>query len=168
MMVHKIGKRYLAFQIAGGTAIWLRLVGVMERPELAQDPRFKTSDGRRQNWRALREVLGEWLDGFPNVDIALELLEKARVPCAPVLYPAEVIASPHLAERGFFPSLPHPGRGSVKVTASPYHLDGKPVQPQRPAAYRVGEHTRDVLAGLLGYSDERVAALLASKAVEAP
>jgi crotonobetainyl-CoA:carnitine CoA-transferase CaiB-like acyl-CoA transferase len=54
------------------------------------------------------------------------------------------------------------------VTASPYHLDGKPVQPQRPAAYRVGEHTRDVLAGLLGYSEERVAALLASKAIETP
>jgi CoA:oxalate CoA-transferase len=168
MMVHKIGKRYLAFQIAGGTAIWLRLVGVMERPELAQDPRFKTSDLRRQNWRALREILGEWLDGFSSVDVALEVLEKARVPCAPVLFPAEVVASPHLAERGFFPSLPHPGRGSVRVTASPYHLDGKPVQPQRPAAYRVGEHTRDVLAGLLGYSEERVTALLASKTIEAP
>ncbi len=113
-------------------------------------------------------MLDKWLDGFSSVNAALEVLEKARVPCAPVLLPAEVIASPHLAERQFFPSLPHRGRGSVQVTASPDHLDGKPVHPQRPAAYRVGEHTRDVLAQMLGYSEDRIAALLASKAVEAP
>jgi len=168
MLVHRIGERYLAFQIAGGTAIWTRLVGLMNRPELTADPRFRTADGRRQNWRALRDVLGKWLDGFPSVDAALEVLEKARVPCAPVLLPAEVIASPHLAERQFFPSLPHPGRGSVRVTASPYHLDGQPVHPQRPAAYRVGEHTRDVLARLLGYDEERIASLLTSRVIEAP
>jgi CoA:oxalate CoA-transferase len=168
MMVHRIGDRYLAFQIAGGTVIWARLVGLMQRPELADDPRFKSSDGRRQNWRALREILGQWLDGFPTVEAALGVLEKARVPCAPVLHPAEVIASAHLAERQFFPTLPHRGRGSVRVTASPYHLDGKPTHPRRPAAYRVGEDTREVLSKLLGYDEPRIASLLASRAVEAP
>jgi len=168
MVVHRIGDRYLAFQIAGGTVIWARLVSLMQRPELADDPRFKSSDGRRQNWRALREILGQWLDGFPTVEAALEVLEKARVPSAPVLHPAEVVTSAHLAERQFFPTLPHRGRGSVRVTASPYHLDGKPVHPQRPAAYRVGEDTRAVLSKLLGYDEPRIAALLASKAVEAP
>jgi crotonobetainyl-CoA:carnitine CoA-transferase CaiB-like acyl-CoA transferase len=166
MLVHRIGDRYVAFQIAGGTAIWMRLVTLMKRPELAEDPRFKSTDGRRQNWRELRDILGRWLDSFPSVDAAIEVLEKARVPCAPVLYPAEVIASAHLAERQFFPSLPHPRGGEVRVTASPYHLDGQPVHPQRPAAYRVGEHTREVLAKLLGYGEARIAALLASHAVE--
>src|SRR5215831_9860759 len=168
MMVHRIGDRYLAFQIAGGTVIWARLVNLMQRPELADDPRFKSSDGRRQNWRALREILGQWLDGFSTVEGALEVLEKARVPCAPVLHPAEVIASAHLAERQFFPTLPHRGRGSVRVTASPYHLDGKPVQPRRPAAYRVGEDTREVLSKLLGYDEPRIVSLLAARAIEAP
>jgi len=168
MMVHSIGDRYLAFQIAGGTVIWARLVNLMQRPELADDPRFKSSDGRRQNWRALREILGQWLDGFPTVEAALAVLEKARVPCAPVLHPAEVIASAHLAERQFFPTLPHRGRGSVRVTASPYHLDGKPVQPRRPAAYRVGEDTREVLSKLLGYDEPRIVSLLAARAIEAP
>jgi crotonobetainyl-CoA:carnitine CoA-transferase CaiB-like acyl-CoA transferase len=168
MMVHRIGDRYLAFQIAGGTVIWARLVNLMQRPELADDPRFKSSDGRRQNWRALREILGQWLDGFSTVEGALEVLEKARVPCAPVLHPAEVIASAHLAERQFFSTLPHRGRGSVRVTASPYHLDGQPVHPRRPAAYRVGEDTHTVLSKLLGYDEPRITALLASKAVEAP
>jgi hypothetical protein len=47
--------------------------------------------------RALRDVLGKWLDGFPSVDAALEVLDKERVPCAPVLLPAKVIASPPTA-----------------------------------------------------------------------
>jgi len=168
MMVHRIGDRYVAFQIAGGTAIWTRLITLMKRLDLAEDPRFKSSDGRRQNWRALRVILGGWLDTFPTVEAAIEVLEKARVPCAPVLHPAEVIGAAHLAEREFFPTLPHASGRTVRVTASPYHLDGKPVHPLRAAAYRVGEDTRDVLAKLLGYSEERIAALLASHAVETP
>jgi crotonobetainyl-CoA:carnitine CoA-transferase CaiB-like acyl-CoA transferase len=168
MVVHRIGDRYLAFQIGGGPELWPRLLKVMQRPDVAADARFATAEGRRKNWRALRELIGGWLDGFPSVEAALKVLDAARVPCAPVLHPAEVIASPHLAERGFFPSVPHPGRGSVRVTASPYHLDGQPVHPQGPAPYRVGENTRDVLANLLGYDDSRITSLLKDGVVEAP
>ena len=168
MMVHKIGDRYVAFQIAGGPELWPRLLAVMHQPGLADDARFATTEGRRKHWRALREMLGRWLDGFASVEAALEVLEQARVPCAPVLHPDEVIAAPHLAERAFFPVLSHPGRGSVRVTASPYHLDGNAVHPQGPAPYRVGEHTRAVLEHLLGYGDERIAALLTARVVEAP
>jgi len=168
MMVHRIGDRHLALQTAGGTALWKRLIALMQRPELAQDPRFATSVARVQNWNALRELLGQWLDGYASVDAALAALEKARVPCAPVLLPAEVIASRHLAERAFFPSVPHPVAGSVRVTASPYRLDGHPVHPRGPAPHRVGEHTRAILASLLDYGEARIAQLLASDAIDAP
>ena len=168
MLVHRIGDRYLALQSVGAPDLWSRLLTVMERPELAKDPRFATRDARRTNWRALQDLIGQWLDRFESVEAALDVMDKARIPCAPVLHPAEVIASPHLAERRFFATLPHRGRGSVRVTASPYHLDGEPVHPQRPAPYRVGEHTREVLANLLGYDEARITALLASRAIEAP
>jgi crotonobetainyl-CoA:carnitine CoA-transferase CaiB-like acyl-CoA transferase len=168
MVVQRIGDRYLALQIVGAPRLWERLLGVMGRPGLADDPRFATSLARRRHWRALREVIAEWLSGFGSVEAALEVLERARIPCAAVLRPAEVVAAPHLAERAFFPAVPHPARGSVRVTASPYHLDGQPVHPRGPAAYRAGEHTRPVLAHLLGYGQERIAALLASGVVEAP
>jgi crotonobetainyl-CoA:carnitine CoA-transferase CaiB-like acyl-CoA transferase len=168
MVVHKIGARYLAFQVVGGPELWPRLLKVMERPELGSDARFSTAEARRENWRVLLEVIGRWLDDFSSVEAALDVLNKARLPCAPVLSPAEVIAAPQLAERKFFPALSHPARGEVRVTASPYHLDGQPVHPQGPAPHRVGEHTRDVLANLLGYDEERIAALLTSRVVEAP
>jgi crotonobetainyl-CoA:carnitine CoA-transferase CaiB-like acyl-CoA transferase len=159
LLVYEIGGRYLAFQIAGSPQLWPRLLALMDRPDLATDPRFHTGLRRRENARELHRIIGEWITRFPTVDEALAALAQARLPCAPVLRPAELIAEPHMAERRFFPSVSHPARGAVRVTASPYHLDGLPVHPRGPAAYRIGEHTRPVLKELLGYDEARLAEL---------
>jgi crotonobetainyl-CoA:carnitine CoA-transferase CaiB-like acyl-CoA transferase len=168
MIVHRIGDRYIAMQVVGAPRLWERLLGLMKRPELGRDPRFTSSLARRRNWRELRAVITAWLDSFPSADDALAALTEARIPCAPVLRPAEVIAQEHLAVRQFFPVLAHPARKGLRVTASPYHLDGKPTHPRAPAAYHVGEHTRRVLRDLLGYKDERIAELIAAGVVEGP
>jgi crotonobetainyl-CoA:carnitine CoA-transferase CaiB-like acyl-CoA transferase len=169
LLVYEIDGRHLAFQVVGSPQLWPRLLALMGRPELAHDPRFKTSEGRRANARALRDLIGEWVSArFGTVEDALAVLSEARIPCAPVLSPADVIASPHLAERAFFPAVPHPAAGAVRITASPYHVDGEPVHPRGPAAYRVGEHTREVLRGVLGYDDARIAALVDARVIDAP
>ncbi|HET9854551.1 MAG TPA: CoA transferase, partial [Methylomirabilota bacterium] len=77
-------------------------------------------------------------------------------------------AHPHLQARGAFPTVPHPARGEVRVTAAPFQLDGRPVTPAGPAPYRVGEHTRAVLTGLLGYKDRDIDDLAQAGAVQAP
>jgi crotonobetainyl-CoA:carnitine CoA-transferase CaiB-like acyl-CoA transferase len=168
LLVYPVGDRYLAFQIGGAPRIWSRLLAVLERPELASDPRFATGAARRRHARELHAIIGEWVKRFKTVDEALAVLTAARIPCAPVLRPAELMAESHMAIREFFPSVPHPTRGAVRVTASPYHLDGKPVHPVGPAAYRVGEHTRAVLSDVLGYSAERIDSLLSAGVIEAP
>ena len=73
-----------------------------------------------------------------------------------------------MVERAFFPSVPHPSRGTLRVTASPYHIDGEPVHPRGPAAYHIGQHTRDVLTRLLGYDTARIADLVAAGIIQAP
>jgi crotonobetainyl-CoA:carnitine CoA-transferase CaiB-like acyl-CoA transferase len=168
LLVFEIGGRYLAFQITGSAQLWPRLLALMGRPELDDDPRFKTSALRRTNARPLRGIIGEWVKRFNTVDEALSVLGEARIPCAPVLRPDELIAAPHLGERAFFPSVPHPKAGPVRITASPYHVDGEPVHPRGPAAYRVGEHTRAVLGGLLGYDASRIDDLLGAGVIDAP
>jgi len=168
MIVAPIGDRYLAMQFTGSGELWPRLLAVMRRPELGRDPRFDSAEKRRTNWRELRPIVESWLGTFPSVEEARKTLAEARIPCAPVLTPAEVIAEPHMAERQFFPTVPHPARGAVRVTASPYHIDGEPVHPRGPAAYRVGEHTRAVLGDLLGYSPERIAELARQGIIDAP
>ena len=78
-----------------------------------------------------------------------------------MLSPEEVVRHPHLEARHAFPAVDHPTRGPVRVTATPFHVDGAPVVPAGPAPYRVGEHTREVLSEVLGYDDARMAQLLA-------
>ena len=156
MVVHGIGGRHVAMQTVGAPQLWPRLVAMMDRPDLASDARFATPAGRRENWTALHPIICEWLDKFETVDEAVTALSAARVPAATVLSPAEVVAHPHLAERQAFPEIDHPGRGKVRITAVPFHVDSRPVKPRGGAPYRVGEHTRAVLGDVLGYSRERI------------
>src|SRR5215831_127981 len=158
MIVASIGDRFLAMQFTGSRELWPRLLTLI--PELAGDARFDTGEKRRASWRELRPIVESWLGRFRTIEDAVKTLSEARIPCAPVLRPAEVIAESHLAARRFFPDVPHPARGAVRVTASPYHVDGQSLGPRGPAAYRVGEHTRSVLGDLLGYPAERIAGLL--------
>jgi crotonobetainyl-CoA:carnitine CoA-transferase CaiB-like acyl-CoA transferase len=155
MIVAPVGGRHVAMQFVGSDQLWPRMLELMGRPDLAKDERFDDSEKRRKNWPELRAIVDAWLATYPSVDDALSALSGARIPCAPVLRPAEVVASPHLAERQFFPTVPHPARGEVRVTASPYHLDGAPMHPQNAAPYRVGEHTRKVLAEI-DYPSDRI------------
>ena len=167
MIVAAVGGRFVAMQFVGSDQLWPRMLELMSRPELAKDPRFDEGEKRRKNWPELRGIVEAWLATYPTADAALSALSGARIPCAPVLRPAEVVASPHLAERQFFPTVSHPARGDVRVTASPYHLDGAPMHPQKGAPYRVGEHTRKVL-GEINYSTDRIDELLRAGVIGTP
>jgi CoA:oxalate CoA-transferase len=167
MVVQDISGRYLAMQSSGAPHLWLRLVALIGRPELAIDARFATPIARRTNWPALLEILRDWLSGFESVDEAVETLSAARIPAVPMLSPEEVVEHPQMAARLAFPEIDHPARGRVRVTALPFHIDGRPVPPAGPAPYRVGQHTRRVLTEI-GYSTERIEALESLRVVEIP
>jgi CoA:oxalate CoA-transferase len=168
MIVHRIGDRDLAMQTVGAPQLWPRLVALLDRPELREDPRFATPVARRQHWPALRGIITEWLGRFATVDEAVQTLTRARIPAVPVLSPEEVVRHPHLIDRGAFPEVPHPALGKVRVTATPFRVDGQASVPRGPAPYRVGEHTRRVLVEILGYAPERVEELRALGAIEWP
>jgi crotonobetainyl-CoA:carnitine CoA-transferase CaiB-like acyl-CoA transferase len=157
MLVGDIGGRHVVTQYVGGPQLWTRMCAVMKRPDIEHDPRFATPALRRQHWDVLRGLLTEWLcTTFASADEALSTLNAARLPAAPVLSPREVVAHPHMAAREAFPEIPHPGRGTVRVTATPFHVDGAPLRPAGPAPWRIGEHTRAVLTEVLGYTPARV------------
>jgi crotonobetainyl-CoA:carnitine CoA-transferase CaiB-like acyl-CoA transferase len=168
MIVHRIGDRYVAVQTVGAPQLWARITGAMGRPELVADPRFATPAARREHWGEIRTIVTAWLDGFSSVDAAIDALRAARVPCAPVLSPAELVEHPHLRARHAFPAIPHPTRGEVRVTATPWHVDESPVTPAGGAPYRTGEHTRAVLREVLGYGDDRIEELEGRGVIESP
>ncbi|HEU5323755.1 MAG TPA: CoA transferase, partial [Methylomirabilota bacterium] len=132
MVLRELGGRWLAVQHVGAPRLWERLLKALDRPDLAADPRFATPAARRAHWEELRPIVARSLDRFASVEDALAVLRAARVPCSPVLSPAEVAGLPHLAARGAFPAVKHPPRGSVRVTATPFQADGRPTEPAGP------------------------------------
>jgi crotonobetainyl-CoA:carnitine CoA-transferase CaiB-like acyl-CoA transferase len=168
MLVHRVGSGHVAMQTAGAAHLWPRLTKLIGRPELAADERFHTPAARRANWPALLEIIRGWLGTFESVDQAVGALADARVPHAPVLSPEEVMVHPHMAARSAFPEVPHAAVGKVRVTATPFQVDGSAIAPAGPAPYLIGAHTREVLTQLLGYSEGQVDELVRSGVVDAP
>jgi CoA:oxalate CoA-transferase len=156
MIVHSLEGGDFAMQTVGAPQLWARLCEAMKRPDLNADPRFATPMQRRQNWPALRDLIVDWLDTFGTRERALAALRAARLPASPVLSPTEVAAHPHLDARCAFPEVPHPMRGKVRVTSTPFQVDGRPSRPRAGAPYRIGEHTRQVLRDVLGYDAAKI------------
>ena len=128
------------------------LVRIMGRPDLAEDPRFRTFSDRLEN----RDVLVPILKDLSKRRTTAEWLEmlRGRVPCAPVNTVAQAFNDPQAAEEGLILDIPHPDFGTVRQVASPIRIsDAKPGLRRGP---RLGEHTDEVLATLVGWTTERI------------
>jgi len=84
------------------------------------------------------------------------------IPCGAVLDTAEVLADPHLRERGTIRELDHPTRGRFATILSPVRLSDSPIAPSR--APLLGEHSDDILS-LAGYSVDEVHRLRERKVI---
>jgi crotonobetainyl-CoA:carnitine CoA-transferase CaiB-like acyl-CoA transferase len=127
---------------------------VIERPELAQDERFRTNPGRVVNRDELIPILAEVMKTRAR-DHWLAELERAGVPGGPINTIDQVYQDPQVRARGMQMSLPHASAGQAPVGASPMRLSGSPVA-YRHAAPLLGEHTAQVLRERLGMSDEEI------------
>jgi len=136
---------------------------VIERPDLAEDDRFKTNINRAAN----REVLVPKLNreiGQIKRQVLLQRLTQAGIPCGEVLGLHEALTSKRATDAGLVTTQPHPEAGSTHVLAPPYRFDGARL-PVRSAPPQLGEGTKDVLQSLLGLSDERLLRLKADGVV---
>jgi len=139
---------------------WPALCTKLERPEWAEDARFRRFPDRLRHREVLTEMLdrelerrttGEWLAHFA-----------ASVPAAPIYDLAQALDNPFVTEHGRLQTLPHPVRGSYRMVASPVRCaGGEP--PARPAP-ALGQHTEPLLREI-GYDDARIRALRDAKVI---
>ena len=139
---------------AGNDSLFVRLCKVLKRPELAEDPRYATNARRVENREELDKIVGRLLSEMPR-EHWLALLQEAGIPCGAVRDVSEVCASPQLAARGMVQSLEHPAAGTVGQLGSPLRLSESPARLRTPPPL-LGEHTEEVLAGLLGLSPDEL------------
>jgi len=143
----------------GNDNLFRRFCDAAGCPELAADPRFATN-GLRVQHRAeltrllqeifLRRTTREWV----------ELLEAAGVPNGPINNIALVFEEPQVKARGVRIELEHPVAGKLSSVASPMRFSATPIAYDR-APPVLGEHTEEVLRGVLGKSAEEIARLRA-------
>ena len=129
----------------------------------AADPRFKDNAARVANREALEQVIAPAVKQRTTAQW-IATLEPLGVPCGPINRLDQVFDDPQVKHRGMRFDLPHPLAGSVPQVANPIRFSRTPVSYDR-APPLLGEHTEEILRGLLGKTDADIARLRAAKIV---
>jgi crotonobetainyl-CoA:carnitine CoA-transferase CaiB-like acyl-CoA transferase len=125
---------------------WKTFVETMGSPEWAGLDIFGDRLQRAANWDALKPMIAAWM-AEQTVQELYQLLQRRRVPIAPVSTMGDLWSSKHLNARGFFVSFAHPRAGACRAPGAPYLLSRTPWTLRRPAPL-LGEHTAEVLREL--------------------
>lgn len=132
--------------IAGnGDSIYKRLMHLIGRADLAEDPRFAHNDGRSQHAELIDAAIGEWTARHPREQV-LEALRGAHVPAGYPYTAADIVKDPHYAARRMIEQV-ETFAGPLKVPGVLPKLSRTPGRIGQ-GGPRLGEHTDDVLAGL--------------------
>jgi crotonobetainyl-CoA:carnitine CoA-transferase CaiB-like acyl-CoA transferase len=134
---------------------WRSFCEAAGRPELADDPRYRSVQDRAARYDEVERLVSEIM---LKRDVAgwEVILDEADVPHARILTVGEALEQPYAQERGLVRSIEQPGAGFVRVAGGTIRfLDHGDTAGIRPAP-RLGEHTVDVLRDLLGMSDEEL------------
>ena len=150
--------------IAGNSdPIFKRLMQVIGRPDLADDPALARNDGRVAQNVMLDAAITAWTSHH-SIDDVLAALESAEVPSGRIYSVADIVADPHYQAREMLLKADLPGGASVKMPGIVPKLSETPgeVRWQGPA---LGEHTSSVLADL-GYEQSEIERLRREGAVQ--
>jgi crotonobetainyl-CoA:carnitine CoA-transferase CaiB-like acyl-CoA transferase len=129
----------------GNDAQFVKLVGILGDPQIAEVPAYHDNKGRLAH-RA--ELVGKLcaLTARLTRDVLLAKLEAAGVPAGPINDLEQVFSDPQVLARGMRLTLANPAAegGKSPGIRTPIVLDGTPVASDRPAP-RLGEHTKEIL-----------------------
>ena len=126
-----------------------RLTGAVGHPELWDDERFQTNAGRVEHQAELVPRLQKVFGARPRA-AWIDLLGKAGIMAQPVYNFAEALEDPQATARGAVWELAHPSIGTLPTMANALrHMSLTPAEPQGHPPL-LGEHTREVLTGVLG------------------
>jgi len=138
--------------IAAGTSnlVWRRFCGIIDKPELADDPKFATTAARRTHQTETAAIIQGWTGERTKSEV-VNTLADGGVPAAPVNNVAEMVADPQVQAREMFVELEHPIYGPVKITGTPLKLSETPGRVERLPPLP-GEHNEEIFVRMLGHS----------------
>jgi formyl-CoA transferase len=150
------GKRIVIAANADG--VFRRLCAVIERPELADDPRFATHLARGENQLEIEEIVAEWARARDAAEID-RVLNDGGVICGPIYTIADIFEDPQFKAREMLLEHVDPEFGEYVGPGIVPKFSGTPCEVRWSATWDEGSHNRDVYGGLLGLSDVELAQL---------
>ena len=145
----------------GNDTLWQKFCGLIERPDLAADPRFTSNPLRTENVKVLGEELNKTFQ-TKTMDEWLHILKEGGVPVGPINDVERVIKDPAVIAREMIVTTHHPIAGDVEMAGVPIKLSGTPGSVDAPAP-TLGQHTREILKEKLDMDDALIDQLYADK-----
>jgi formyl-CoA transferase len=132
----------------------LRAVG---RPELIEDPRYRTNAERVKNAADLDAIIGAFVGERSQAD-NVAFFEKAEVTIGPIYDVSQIVEDPHFVEREILADYPDEDMGAFPMHHVVPRLMSTPGAIRSPAP-KLGEHNRQLLSEL-GFSAEKYRKML--------
>ncbi len=144
-------------------SLFKRLAGVMDQPELADDPRFAKALARNRHAEDLDDIIAAWTSRHPLATLE-QKLTAASVPATRIYTMADIFADPHYAARKSIVAASDEAMGSVAMAGVVPRLSATPGS-VRHAGRNIGQDTEQVLEDVLGYDATRIAELVSNGVV---
>jgi crotonobetainyl-CoA:carnitine CoA-transferase CaiB-like acyl-CoA transferase len=139
-----------------------KLFMAIDRPDLITDERFDDFMKRLERTDELHAEVEKWTLQRTKHEV-MKILGEAAVPCSATMDTAELYDDPHLNERGFVKTLPHPEHGEVRMLGFPTRMSANAVEMTPPP--ELGQHTNDVLSQELGLDANTLVDLRKAEAI---
>lgn len=139
-----------------GDSIFQRLMVAAGQPEMAQDPRLGSNQGRVEHEAEIDRVLANWCLENDSAHL-LEILDQNKVPAGPIYNVEDMVKDAHFNARGLFEEVEINGK-TLKIPAIMPRLEKTPGSTRWPGP-QLGSHNQDILCGLLGLSIDELEAL---------
>jgi formyl-CoA transferase len=143
--------------IAGnGDSIFKRLMNLIGRADLANDPALENNDGRVARVAGLDQAIGDWAQTM-TTNQALQLLDSVAVPAGKIYTVADIVSDPHYKARGNIESIQMHDGTKLEVPSVLPKLSRTPGS-IKTLAPDIGENTDEILQSI-GLTEAQVASL---------
>ena len=139
--------------------VWEKICDIIGEPNWKTDTDYATPAARLPRLNAVFARCEQWTMTKTKFEV-MDILNRDHVPCGPILSMKELAEDPSLRATGTVVEVEHPVRGPYLTVGNPIKLSASPTVVTRSPL--LGEHTEEILADVLKYTPEEVAAITSS------
>ena len=138
------------------------LAKVIGHEDWLENPDYNTPQARLPRLKEIFAEIERWTMTMTKFEV-MAICNPLNIPCGPILSMKEIAAEPALRATGTVVEVDHPGRGKYLTVGNPIKLSDSPADVRRSPL--LGEHTDEILRGMLGMNDAQIADAKAEGAI---